>query len=70
MKYGKDSIKNATYSDAISTALMVMDYNDAIKYLKDKAIMGSIVFKLDGKNKVYTNINNATILGEYEAYEG
>ena len=70
MKYGKDSIKSATYSDAISTALMVMDYNDAIQYLKDEAIMGSIVFKLDGKNKVYTNINNATILGEYEAYEG
>lgn len=70
MKFDKDYIKNATYSDAISTALMVMDFNDAIQYLNHKAIKGSIVAKIDGKNKVYTNIYNATILGEYEAYEG
>ena len=70
MPFEEDMLKSATFSDAISTALMVMDYQDAIKYLKDNSILGSIAAKLDGKDKVFTNIQNARILGEYEAYEG
>ncbi len=70
MPFSDDYIKQATYSDALSTALMVMDLNSAIKYLKDNAILGSIAVNVNGNYKVFTNIQNAKILGNYGAYEG
>jgi len=61
-----DDEKAGSLLDAYSTALMVMNLEDAKQFIKDKKLTAYIALKDGDINKVYTNDLNARIMGDYQ----
>ena len=61
-----DDEKAGSLLDAYSTALMVMNLEDAKQFIKDKKLTAYIALKDGDINKIYTNDLNARIIGDYQ----
>ena len=65
-KVGQDDVVTSSLIDAYSTALMVMNLEQAKQFIEKEKLTAYIALKDGDTNKVYTNDNSAKILASYE----